>query len=92
MIKAFYLNKKGKIEFTKEELEKLLNEVWYDGKNSAVFTWNSPYYWSTSPSVTCVNSGVTTTTATVNANPNNIGPVQIEWKDGDTTNATRNNK
>ena len=90
MIKAFYLNKKGKIEFTKEELEKLLNEVWYDGKNSAVFTWNSPYYWSTSasPSITLRDTatGVTTTTATVNANP-----VQVKIN-GDATNATRNNE
>lgn len=88
MIKAFYLNKKGKIEFTKEELEKLLNEVWYDGKNSAVFTWNSPYYWSTSPSITCtpLDAPFTTTTATVNANP-----VQVKIN-GDATNATRNNE
>ena len=92
MIKAFYLNKKGKIEFTKEELEKLLNEVWYDGKNSAVFTWNSPYYWSTSPTITCrpldtnMTTGTTTTVATVNTNP-----VQVKIN-GDATNATRNNE
>lgn len=88
MIKAFYLNKKGKIEFTKEELEKLLNEVWYDGKNSAVFTWNSPYYWSTSPTITCtpLDASFTTTAATVNTNP-----VQVKIN-GDATNATRNNE
>lgn len=83
MIKTFYTNRKGKIEFTKEELEKLLNEVWLDGKNST-FTWTSPYYyyWSTSPTIMCTDT-TTTTTSTY--------PVQIEIN-GDTTNATRNNK
>ena len=44
MVKVFTPNKDGKIEFTKDELEKLLNEVWYDGKNHATYTWASPYW------------------------------------------------
>ena len=49
MIKVFTVNGNGKIEFTKAELEKLLNEVYsdgyekgkYDGQQS--WTWTSPY-------------------------------------------------
>jgi hypothetical protein len=46
MVKVFTTNSDGKIEFTKDELEKVLNEVWQDGRNSA-----SSYWW-TSPTVT----------------------------------------
>ena len=45
MVKVFTVNKEGKIEFTKDELEKLLNEVWSDGRNSGgSYWWTSPYY------------------------------------------------
>lgn len=37
MVKVFTTNENGKIEFTKEELEALLNEVWNDG-----YRWVSP--------------------------------------------------
>lgn len=46
MVKVFTTNSDGKIEFTKDELEKVLNEVWQDGRNSA------PFYWYTSPTIT----------------------------------------
>ena len=46
MVKVFTTNSNNKIEFTKDELEKVLNEVWQDGRNSI------PYYWWTSPTVT----------------------------------------
>lgn len=46
-IKVFTHNQSGKIEFTRTELEKLLDEVYSDGykdgKNSCNWTWNSPY-------------------------------------------------
>lgn len=42
MVKVFTPNKAGKIEFTKTELENLLNEVWLDGYNTNRFSWNSP--------------------------------------------------
>lgn len=43
MVKVFTPNKNGKIEFTKEELEALLNEVWNDGYNHHWY-WTSPTY------------------------------------------------
>ena len=46
MVKVFTTNENGKIEFTKEELELLLNEVWRDGYN------NHGSYWWTSPTIT----------------------------------------
>jgi len=46
MVKVFTTNSDGKIEFTKDELEEVLNEVWLDGRNSA-----SSYWWK-SPTVT----------------------------------------
>lgn len=47
MVKIFTPNKNGKIEFTKKELEELLNEVWRDGYNSNHYwTWYSPWSYS----------------------------------------------
>lgn len=53
MVKVFTTNKNGKIEFTKEELENILNEVWNDGYNRhGTYWWSSPTistpYYSTS--------------------------------------------
>ena len=46
-VKVFESNHNGKIEFTRAELEKLLNEVYTngynEGKNSHSWTWTSPY-------------------------------------------------
>ena len=43
MIKVFTLNKNGKIELTKEELEQLLNESYWEGFNSKnSWTYTSP--------------------------------------------------
>lgn len=41
MVKVFTTNSDGKIEFTKDELEKVLNEVWEDGCSSC-YWWSSP--------------------------------------------------
>lgn len=49
-VKVFQSNHNGKIEFTRAELEKLLNEVYTDGYNegkSSHWTWTSPYLNST---------------------------------------------
>lgn len=46
MVKVFTANERGKIEFTREELEALLNEVWNDGHN------HNNWYWWTSPTIT----------------------------------------
>ena len=53
MVKVFTTNSDGKIEFTKDELEKVLNEVWQDGRNSAYS------YWQTSPAVIPYNTDKT---------------------------------
>lgn len=45
MVKVFYPNKNGKIEFTKQEIEKLLDEVYNQGYRDGQ---NHPYWW-TSP-------------------------------------------
>ena len=67
MVKVFTPNKDGKIEFTKDELEKLLNEVWWDGKSHATYTWTSPYWYTTTNAVqtTATISGTSTTGVTV---------------------------
>ena len=45
MTKTFKANKNGKIEFTKKELEALLDEVWKDGyKANNTYTWSSPFW------------------------------------------------
>ncbi len=49
MVKVFVANSDGKIEFTKEELETLLNEVWQDGYNVKI---NAPYTWGNSITTT----------------------------------------
>ena len=46
-VKIFYPNKNGKIEFTKEELEKLLDEVYREGQRHCncgrPWTYSTPY-------------------------------------------------
>jgi hypothetical protein len=53
MVKVFAFNKNGKLEFTKEELEQILNEAWNDGYNKGYYSANRlPYYTYTSPETT----------------------------------------
>lgn len=55
MIKVFTLNENNKIELTKQELEKLLNESFWEGYNK-----KNDYFWTyTSP---CVSPFKITTT------------------------------
>lgn len=67
MQKVFKLNENGKIEFSKKELDALLDEVYKegykDGKESH-HTWTSPYsdwwrypYYSTISTATSTNAG-----------------------------------
>ena len=70
MIKVFTVNENGKIEFTKAELEKLLNDVYAEGQRNCncnkSFTWTCPYttpYYSTT-STTPYYSTTSTTCAT----------------------------
>ena len=49
MIKVFTLNEKGKIELTKDELEQLLNESYWEGYSEGytkktTWTYTSPSY------------------------------------------------
>lgn len=66
-VKVFKFDKNGKVSFTQEELEKLLNEVYRggydDGKRvNNYWTWTSPYYtWSNT---------TLTGTATTKSDPN----------------------
>lgn len=65
-VKVFYPNREGKIEFTRQELEKLLDEVYREGQKdcncSKSWTWTTPYY---NGSLTS-NSTTNVTTATPN--------------------------
>ena len=71
-VKVFECNHNGKIEFTRAELEKLLNEVYNDGyregKDSHSWTWTSPYYTGTdstlSSNKTPINQATITSTKT----------------------------
>ena len=74
MIKVFITNKNNKIEFTKEELQKLLDEAYWDGyrANSGTWTYTTPNYnpfrWVTTTS----SSGDNQYTITYNDSINNI--------------------
>lgn len=70
MIKVFTLNKNGKIELTKKELEQLLNESYWEGYKN-----NSNFYWTyTSPTIN-TNPYITYST----------GDTTFTYSTGDTT-------
>lgn len=63
IVKVFQKNKNGKIEFTKEELETLLNEVYWDGyRANSTWTWTTPLSY---PIYTTINSKTNTTAITI---------------------------
>ena len=63
MVKVFQTNRNGKIEFTKEELETLLNEVYWDGyRANSTWTWTTPLSY---PIYTTTNSKTNTTAITI---------------------------
>ena len=69
MIKVFTLNKNNKIEFTKDELQKLLDEAYWDGyRNNHYWTWTSPSWTVNGPSsiTTCSNEVPRTFTTSTN--------------------------
>lgn len=74
-VKVFQPNYNGKIEFTRAELEKLLNEVYTDGYNegkSSHWTWTGPYI-NSHDDITLTNAIDTktiTTSATDKTAPN----------------------
>lgn len=74
MIKVFTKNDNGKIEFTPDELKALLDEAYYEGRNSVkTYTWTSPITWqpytwySTTAAQTDLNI-TTPTTITLSSN------------------------
>ena len=78
-IRVFPKNEKGKIEFTKEELQRLLNEVYNEGKTDSYtiyygygLTNTIPYY-----------STITTNSSSLSITRDNITstPITIEVKD-----------
>ena len=63
MVKVFQSNANGKIEFTRAELEKLLNEVYnaghdagYSEGKSNQWTWTSPYLSTSTSTINSTNS------------------------------------
>lgn len=63
IVKVFQTNKNGKIEFAKEELETLLNEVYWDGyRANSAWTWTTPLSY---PIYTTTNSKTNTTAITI---------------------------
>lgn len=72
MVKVFETNINGKIEFTRAELEKLLNEVYNtgyrEGQGSHSLTWTSPYV-NSHDGITLTNA-IDTKTATDKTVPN----------------------
>lgn len=58
MIKVFALNKNEKIELTKQELEQLLNESYWEGyRNKNYWTYNSPSI-TTTPTPISYNTSI----------------------------------
>lgn len=76
-IRVFSPNERGKIEFTKEELQKLLNEVYNEGKmDSYTISYGSnitttPYSY---PTITANNSSTS-------INKNNLTSITTDVKD-----------
>ena len=76
-IRVFPHNEKGKIEFTKEELQKLLNEVYNEGKiDSYTISYGSnitttPHYYST----------IATGNSSTPSDKNNLTSLNIDVKD-----------
>ena len=63
-VKVFYPNREGKIEFTRQELEKLLDEVYREGQKdcncSKSWTWTTPYYNGSLTRNSTTNATITT--------------------------------
>lgn len=62
-VKVFQPNSQGKIEFTRAELEKLLNEIYNEGfrdgeaaqKEKSYWTWTPPYVYNDSITLNATN-------------------------------------
>lgn len=81
-IHVFVPNKYGKIELTKEELEKLLNESYQQGWNDkpSGYYYNQPYYTLTGHSSVC-GSATTIDTATTATGEYKANEASLGYKD-----------
>lgn len=82
MVKVFTLNENGKIEITKEELERMLDESYWDGfwaryrswtyesPNPIKITWDSPYGVQNTPFT--INTTSSKMTINTEDNKNNV--------------------
>ena len=80
MVKVFTINSDGKIEFTKDELEKLLNEIWQDGRNSV-----SSYWWTLPTVTSCYTDKIVTPCYTDKSVEITCGPGKITCGPGKIT-------
>lgn len=64
-IRVFTLNKNNKIELTEDELKKLLDESYQDGRNDArtatISTPSYPYWYDGATTITCCEDGLAAT-------------------------------
>lgn len=79
MTKVFTVNKNGKIELTKEELQKLLDDSYWEGyrANTGTYVYTSPVHWWNPWSVTYCNSSDTVASSTIDANYASISSDKI---------------
>lgn len=82
MVKVFQSNANGKIEFTRAELEKLLNEVYKKGYDTGAcdtkqnyWTWTSPYISTTNLRTPEITYATNTTTSIDNLRCDNASKV-----------------
>ena len=76
-IRVYPHNEKGKIEFTKEELQKLLNEVYNEGKIDSY----TIYYGSTTTPVVVPYPTITTSNLSASIDKNNLTSLTTDVKD-----------
>lgn len=78
-IRVFPHNEKGKIEFTKEELQKLLNEVYNEGKiDSYTISYGSNI--TTTPYHSTITTSDSSTSTSTSIDKNNLTSLNIDIK------------
>ena len=84
LIKYFYPNKDDKIEFTRKELEKLINDVYEEGRTEGTKVWignptiTTPYY----PPIIYNEKPFDTTPYIYCTDTNSIGATTLETVNG----------
>lgn len=75
-IRVFPHNEKGKIEFTKEELQKLLNEVYNEGKMDSY-----TIYYGSNTTTTPYYSTITASNSLTSIDKNKLNSLTVDVKD-----------